>query len=367
MRHFGHLTAGRREELFSREPEPFGPRSPVSVLSLALGATLYCPADRPALAQDILRCASLGATSIALCLEDAVSASDVPHAEANIVAALQELHRAGTSTPLLFVRVRHGEQIPDLVARAGAAAEKLTGFVLPKITSQTGPSLLEAVVDAAQATGLPLYAMPVLESPEIIHRERRVEALLETARLLGKFRAHVLAVRLGATDLCGLYGIRRPRTLSVYDVKVVADVIADVVNVLGRAEEAFRITGPVWEYFESAGSVAADGPLPRALMREVELDRANGLSGKTVIHPSHLAVVHGLSVVAHEDHLDAREIAHRGGADGAFASVARNKMNEAGPHQRWAHDVLDRAAVFGVARPGVGPDTLVRGVRDPRG
>jgi len=363
MRYFGHLTGDRRRALFSREPEPFGPFSPAPVLSLALGATLYCPADRPALARDVLRCAALGATSIALCLEDAVSAADVLRGEANVVAALQELHRSGAPTPLLFVRVRHGEQIPDLTTRAGAAAEMLTGFILPKITSLTGPGLLEAVVDAAQSTGLPLYAMPVLESPEIIHRERRVEALLETTRLLGKFRSHVLAVRLGATDLCGLYGIRRSRTMSVYDVKIVADVISDVVNVLGRADEAFRITGPVWEYFERGGS-GPDRALPRALMREVELDRANGLSGKTVIHPSHLAVVHGMSVVGYEDHLDACDVVSRGDADGAFASVARDKMNESGPHQRWAHDVLDRAAVFGVARPGVGPDELVRGVRD---
>ena len=357
MRHFGYLTAEQRDSLFSRAPEPFDPRSSPQLLSLALGATLYCPADRPGLARDVVRCAAAGAASVALCLEDAVADDDVARSETNIVAALQELHRSRTPTPMLFVRVRRGDQIPDLVARLGPAAELLTGFVLPKITSTSGARLLGAVADAAVATGLPLYAMPVLESPEFIHRESRPEALAELARLLAKFRPHVLAVRLGTTDLCGLYGIRRPPTMTVYEVGVVADVIADVVNVLGRADEAYRITGPVWEYFDRAQQA-----LPRTLMREVELDRANGLTGKTVIHPSHLAVVHGMSVVSHEDHLDAQDLVARGGSDGAFASAARNKMNEAGPHQRWARDVLDRAAVFGVARPGLDDEALVRGV-----
>ncbi len=48
------------------------------------------------------------------------------------------------------------------------------------------------------------------------------------------------------------------------------------------------------------------------LIREVALDRANGLTGKTVIHPSHVAAVHALSVVAHEEYADAmRHPGHR--------------------------------------------------------
>lgn len=63
----------------------------------------------------------------------------------------------------------------------------------------------------------------------------------------------MLAVRLGATDLCAAYGLRRPRDLTVYDLHLIADVIADVVNVLGRADDTgFVVSGPVWEYFSGA-------------------------------------------------------------------------------------------------------------------
>ena len=44
------------------------------------------------------------------------------------------------------------------------------------------------------------------------------------------------------------------------------------------------------------------------LIREVALDKANGLIGKTVIHPSHVAAVHALSVVTLEEYTDAVDI-----------------------------------------------------------
>ena len=86
------------------------------------------------------------------------------------------------------------------------------------------------------------------------------------------------------------------------------------------------------------------------LIREVVLDRANGLVGKTVIHPSHVPVVHALSVVTHEEHVDAVAIlgaAEAGG--GAVGSDFGNKMNEANPHRAWAEKVLRNASAFGVA------------------
>ena len=88
------------------------------------------------------------------------------------------------------------------------------------------------------------------------------------------------------------------------------------------------------------------------LVRELLLDQVNGLQGKTVIHPSHVAVVHAMSVVTHEDFCDASDVV-RATAGGVMASSYRNKMNEAGPHRPWAERVLARARAFGVARPDV--------------
>lgn len=151
------------------------------------------------------------------------------------------------------------------------------------------------------------------------------------------------------------FGIRRDRDLTIYDVRVVVDVIATIVNYLGRTDgTGFLITGPVWEYF--ADHERMFRPMLRAtpfeehdavlfrqqlvsrdldgLLREIALDRANGIQGKTVIHPSHVAAVHALSAVTHEEYHDAVDILDAD-TGGVRASGYGNKMNERRPHRTW--------------------------------
>ncbi len=91
------------------------------------------------------------------------------------------------------------------------------------------------------------------------------------------------------------------------------------------------------------------------LLREISLDQANGLLGKTCIHPSHVLPVHALSVVSHEEFSDAQDILRpeRGGG-GVLRSAYTNKMNEVKPHRAWAERTLLRAEVFGVANEDIG-------------
>ncbi|MFD5555323.1 HpcH/HpaI aldolase/citrate lyase family protein [Streptomyces sp. NPDC127068] len=377
MRHFGHIAPQVRQRLFYREPCDFTADSPARVLAVALGATLYSPAIRPTLADDIRKQAGRGVISMVICLEDSIEDSEVPQAEENVVRQLVELAtRPVGDLPLLFMRVRTPEQIPDLVRRLGSSAALLSGFVLPKFTEERGVPFLEALADTEAAHGRRLFAMPVLESPELLHLESRRETLDGIARTVDKYRDRVLALRLGVTDFCSAYGLRRPPDMTAYDVQIVASVIADVVNLLGRSDgTGFTVTGPVWEYFRRqermfkpqlrrspflAGRAdelrqeLIDHDLD-GLLREIELDRVNGLLGKTCIHPSHVLPVHALSVVSHEEYSDARDILRpdrEGG--GVMRSAYTNKMNEVKPHRAWAERTLQRAEVFGVAGEDVG-------------
>ncbi|MGP4110518.1 HpcH/HpaI aldolase/citrate lyase family protein [Streptomyces sp. 4N509B] len=382
MRHYGHLPATRRRALFHREPAAFDLSSPVSTLGTALGATLYAPATRPELVADIRKLVARGVVSMVLCLEDAISDAEVPGAEENLLRqlrALHEEHATGTGPPLgpplLFIRVREAAQITTLTERLGPAIALLAGYVLPKFTPSTGPAFLEALTAAEVVCGRRLLAMPVLESPELLHLESRTEALTATARLLDKHRDRVPAIRLGVTDFCSAYGLRRSPEMTAYDVQLVASVIADVVNVFGRADRTgYTIAGPVWEYFPTPermfkpqlrsspfsgrGAEALRNRLIQhdmdGLLQEIELDRANGLLGKTCIHPSHVAPVHALSVVSHEEYSDAADILSTGpGGGGVLRSAYTNKMNEVKPHRAWAERTMLRAEVFGVAREGV--------------
>ncbi|MGW1600119.1 HpcH/HpaI aldolase/citrate lyase family protein [Streptomyces eurythermus] len=377
MRHFGHIAPEVRKRLFHQEPCAFTAESPARLLSAALGATLYSPATRPRLADDIVKQAGNGVVSMVLCLEDSIDDADVTAGEENLVRQFADLAaRPGAEPPLLFIRVRTAEQIPDLVRRLGPAGRLLSGFVLPKFTEERGIPFLEALAAAESAGGRRLFAMPVLESPELLYRESRVETLEGISRAVDKYRDRVLALRLGVTDFCSSYGLRRAPDMTAYDVQIVASVIADVVNMLGRADgTGFTVTGPVWEYFRASERMfkpqlrqspflqvqaaelrerliahAMDG-----LLREISLDQANGLLGKTCIHPSHVLPVHALSVVSHEEFSDAQDILRpeRGGG-GVLRSAYTNKMNEVKPHRAWAERTLLRAEAFGVAHEDVG-------------
>ncbi|KOG33346.1 HpcH/HpaI aldolase/citrate lyase family protein [Streptomyces resistomycificus] len=377
MRHFGHIAPEVRRRLFYQEPCEFTADSSARLLAAALGATLYSPATRPRLAEDIVKQTGRGVVSMVLCLEDSIGDEDVAEAEENLVRQFTDLAgRDGADLPLLFVRVRAPRQIPDLVRRLGPAARLLSGFVLPKFTEERGVPFLEALAGAEAASGRRLFAMPVLESPELMYRESRVETLEGIARAVDKYRERVLALRLGVTDFCSSYGLRRAPDMTAWDVQIVASVIADVVNMLGRADgTGFTVTGPVWEYFrvqermfkpqlrrspflEGKAEELREALIEHAmdgLLREIALDQANGLLGKTCIHPSHVLPVHALSVVTREEFSDAQDILRpeRGGG-GVLRSAYTNKMNEVKPHRAWAERTMLRAEVFGVANEDIG-------------
>ncbi|WP_300676047.1 HpcH/HpaI aldolase/citrate lyase family protein [Nocardioides sp.] len=376
MRHFEFLSAEESAALFSVAPAEFDRDGERDVLATALGATLYSPATRPALAEDLLRSRRRGVLSTVVCLEDAIADADVEQAREHMVAQLRSLVGRGDELPLIFVRVRAVAQIGRIVTDLGPAVSLVSGFVLPKFAPRIGREYLEAVVTASQAAGRHFWAMPVIETPDVIHAETRAKALAGISDLLGGFAEQVLAIRIGGTDFASAYGLRRPKELTIYDVRLLADVLAAIVNRFGRAGlGGYVVTGPVWEYYSDSERLFKPqlretpfrehqhDPALRAqllgaeldgLIREAVLDRANGLLGKTVIHPTHVALVHALSVVSHEDHSDALAVLGRGGSGGgAFRSEYRNKMNETSPHRAWAEKTVRRAAAFGVAAPGV--------------
>ncbi|MBY4207721.1 HpcH/HpaI aldolase/citrate lyase family protein [Rhodococcus fascians] len=370
MQHFRHLDADTRERMFFLQPEDIAVSDGNNVVATALGATLYIPATRADLTATVHKRTDEGVRSIVIDLEDAVADHDLQYAVENTIRTLNEL---SGSNAMVFVRARTAQQIRTVCAGLAPGAAGLAGFVVPKFTSATGAEYLDEILAASTAHDTRLLAMPVLESAEVVHRETRDTELVAIRELLGKYRDIVLAVRIGATDMCGTFGIRRDRDLTIYDVRVVADVISAIVNHLGRNDgSGFVITGPVWEYF--ADHERMFRPLLRqtpfvdqeavrfrqqlvssdldALLREVALDRANGIQGKTVIHPSHVPAVHALSAVTHEEYHDALDIlaSDQGGAQ---ASGYRNKMNELGPHRNWAKQTMVRARAFGVTNEGI--------------
>ena len=180
MRHFGHIAPEVRQRLFHQEPGDVhrglpGPRCS----RRPSGATLYSPATRPRLADDVVKQAARGVVSMVLCLEDSIDDAEVADAEENLVTAVRRPRRPRRHADLRCcssASARPG-QITDLVRRLGPAVRLLSGFVLPKFTEERGVPFLEALAAAEAASGRRLFAMPVLESPELLHRRRGCETL----------------------------------------------------------------------------------------------------------------------------------------------------------------------------------------------
>jgi citrate lyase beta subunit len=380
MQHFSYFSEEDKKALFLKLPEPIGIDSHKKLIAAGLGASLYSPATRATLAQDVIKNARRGVASSILCLEDSIPDDKVEEAEINLTKALSELNAVEDKSefPLLFVRIRNAEHLDRVTRQNESYLDLLTGFVFPKFEDLSGSAsdylyVLNKVNEKRVAEGKrALYFMPVLESPQLVYRETRHALLNGVAEILSANRDIALAVRIGATDMASPFGLRRSRDLTIYDVHVVSSAIADIVNTFGRAnKDGYVITGAVWEHFtdrerlfkprlrqspfnndEEATKLRHQLILKDldGLIREIELDRANGLLGKTVIHPLHVALVNSMSVVTHEEYSDAMDIVNQSehGA-GARASVYRNKMNEQKPHYAWAKKTLWRASAFGVA------------------
>ena len=381
MRHFNYLTKEGIEATFFKAPEVFDKETPRAILSHALGATLYMPGTRETIAEDIISQKNRGLASTVFCLEDSIGDAEVPYAEQNLTTQVLEIHEAldnqqieSIDLPLIFIRVRSPEQILRLTDQMGDSAKLITGFIFPKFTSES-QEYFEVIKGLNHQSAGPFYGMPIIESTQAIYHESRIRELMETKRLLDNYHDLVLNVRIGATDFSGYYGIRRGPDVTIYDITVIRDCIADIINIFGRVESDYVVSGPVWEYFSNGGRVLKPqlrkSPFEQfhdtqgnnrtkirsqllnkyvdGLIREVILDKENGIIGKTIIHPSHIIPVQSQYIVGHEEYLDALSIIENSnGLQGVTRSHYTNKMNEIKPHYNWAQKIILRAKNYGV-------------------
>lgn len=356
MNMFDFLSDTQRDALFCIPPQPFDRYTEKDRLRYAVGALLYTPATNPKIAGILLEGRIRGLTSLAICLEDAVGDSMLRAAAANLETTLRAVREAvqnglvpPAKLPLLFVRVRDLPMLTSLRALLTEFAGLLCGVILPKVTSGTLEPLLLQVREIAESAGQPLYAMPILESEEIITSTERGALLARMRDTLDRYAPYVLNLRIGATDFSGLFGLRRSVDTTIYDVHVVRACIEDIVRTFALADQ-YTVSAPVWEYFGAAQTDRNGGcPELAGLMRETALDLQNGLNGKTCVHPTQLVPVQAQHAVPFEQYQDAALIAGSDSREaGVLASGNGNKMNELKPHALWARRVLRRASVYGV-------------------
>ncbi len=291
-----------------------------------LGATLYMPATRTDIAATIIDQKIDGLRSLIICLEDAVSDTDIPQALQNLATLLTTLsdykkHHDCTEWPLLFIRPRHTEMAQWLVEHVDLTV--IDGLVLPKFTQASLP-LWWRIIKPTH-----LCMMPTLETEEVFD----VLQMTSLADLLLAHPCHkrIIALRIGGNDLMNVISLRRNRHLTLYDGPM-GYVIKMLVAVFGARQ--FALTAPVCEHIDDQ----------QIMDRELALDIANGLVGKTAIHPKQIDKIEQALMVSQSDHSDALHILNS--TQAVFKS--HGAMCEPATHRRWALSILTRAKLYGI-------------------
>ena len=370
---------------FVKAPVEFNKYTDRDTLQYCLGATLYMPGTKD-IKEKVLH-HQLDVTSLVMCCEDAIKEEDLPIAEQNILNHMDffaDKIAAGELThddiPLIFVRVRNPEQFERFADRMTAKqASVLTGFNFPKFSSKNALHVLQTLVKVNNRLGVVLYGMPILEGPEVAFHELRGQELLLLRNILEPYRNLILNIRVGGTDMSSLFGVRRGINSTVYDIMPVRDALSDVLNFFNRYND-YCVSAAVWEYFRAYKDDDINDVIKRnfhnalikgqdivnpaidGLMKEVLIDRANGFVGKTIIHPTHARFVNAMFTVVEEEYNDAVQILNTSG--GVVKSAHGDKMNEIGPHRRWAEKIVKRAAVYGVVKNEDSVLSLVLGEKE---
>jgi citrate lyase beta subunit len=220
-----------------------------------------------------------------------------------------------------FVRVRNPEVMERVLAMPGA--EKLTGFVLPKVTRHNFDTYFRLVRDTSHVL------MPTLETAEVFSDSemQQLRAVFDAPGV----RNRILCLRIGGNDLLALLGLRRPRSMTIYRTPL-GPVIARLVTTF--RPWGFALTAPVFEYLD----------LPELLDQEVLEDLAYGMVGKTAIHPTQIGPIEQHYQVRPQDLAVARAI-----LDDASPAVFRmdDAMCEVATHRAWAERLVEQSHRFG--------------------
>lgn len=392
MKHFMQLTEESLKELFFLRATSVN-TSEKEMLASSLGASIYCPLDSDNVIERLKKLEKYGATSIILDLEDGIDFQKLEFAEENLKKVLdyiEKLEQNNKNHPYFFVRPRSPYHLADLLKRLGHSMRFLTGAALPKFEGSTSNKQDESQKFEASASGYNYLSvikkfnqsldsghsifggMPIIESESIANVLFRLSELGALRELANKFHDVILCFRVGATDISAFYGIRRSKDFTIYQSQLLSNPLIDVVSVLSDSlnENSFYVSGAVWEHFSNKDRLFK--PQLRAspfekresnklrtklllddmdgLIREVELDKINGFFGKTVIHPSHIALVNSLYVVPYEEYQDALDVLSR--ETGVGTSENHDKMNESAPHRNWAEKIMLRAQIYGVYNAG---------------
>ena len=356
MKYFNYIEKEKLEHIFYKKPQEFDKNSNKDILKYALGAFLYVPANKYNQIYKSVVNQEKEPKPLAICLEDAIGEFGEKEAIESLELVLDDLSKQVfcklDKLPLIFIRVKNIDQLKKIKNILIKNKEFITGIIIPKANGV----LLKAFVGILNSFGLDnLYIIPIIESSYFIYKEIKEEYFREMYSSILNHKERVLGIRIGLTDVLGMYGIRRKREFCIYDNLIGTSFIEDVINYLNRDELDIPISAGVSELFNMD-----DEKIRELYIKEIKLDRYHGFVGKTVIHPKQIEIVQALSTISYEDYIDAKDIIENYYSEiGVKKSSNGDKMNEYKPHYKWAKKIMKLAYIYGVLNEGVDYNELI--------
>lgn len=355
MRYFDYIEKEHSDKIFYKKPEEFNKNSNKDILKYALGAFLYIPATQYNMIYKTILDNRKMSRPLAICLEDAIGATGEEYAIETLELVLENIKNKVNlnDIPLIFIRIKNPKQLNKIKDIIYKNKNIITGILIPKADGQ----IIEECINCLDSISLnDLYVLPIVETKEFIYKEIKDEKFLELYKVLLKYKDRILNIRIGLTDILGIYGVRRSKEFSIYENIICSNFINDIITYLSREELNIPISGGVSEFYNTENHI-----IKNEFIREIMLDKFHGLVGKTVIHPNQVKIVQIFCIVTYEDYMDAKMILDSLDSKcGVSRSSSGERMNEFNPHLSWARKTIILAKIYGVLNKGVDYDELLK-------
>ena len=367
MRHYMHLSDSELNKIFYKKPEVFDNTTKKNQLRYALGATLYLPATKY-IAPYLLEKRYSHLTSFVMCFENLIEERNINIAEKTLLNTLRTLKMAENENrinkdelPLFFIHVRDPlqfERLYEILIKEKDIISYISGFFLPKFNSNNADAYLSTVKKIRLISEY-IYALPIIESKEIISLASRISELITLEKTIFEYRDMILGIRIGGSYINSVLGVNSLEAMSIYDVGITASIIYDIINsFINLSYEDIAIYSSSWDKkitsFQtvSKSSNAFDqnkviynhafthDPSLDGFIREILLDKLNGCVGKTVVYPNQISIVNALYSVERKDYELALSINSSNEPSLNYGEQINNKI--------WSNKIISLSKIYGV-------------------
>ncbi len=283
---------------------------------LALGGTLFIPANHRGLQSVINEQKYPKLRSVVIDTEDSLSDAEIADALKNIQDILNNLKKTKL---YVFIRPRNISLLKDLLGYENI--DKVDGFVLPKFSLDNADAYFKVLENTR------FNIMPSIEGSELFDFDK----LRELRDKLLRHKEKIILIRFGLEDMLRQLKMRRRCEDSIFDLSVGNTVLGNFIAIFKSV--GFGISGGVYPCFDDE----------KGFIKDVSRDLKEGLFSKTIIHPRQIELTNELYKVEKKILDEALEVC----SSTKQVFEQSSKMAEKKTMLEYSKHILTRAELYG--------------------